>query len=151
MPLMPVSVVEAAAVPPELDYVEFTGQVDCTATTEATADTVVTGNPIVFDGSTVCLVEFYVETYTLSLVTIDGFLSLYDGASSIGRMFQGRTIVAAAGATAIYAVRRLTPAAGSHTYSARGFVSSAGTFSVFGGAGGNGNRMPGFLRVSRAT
>jgi hypothetical protein len=135
---------------PELGYAEFTGQIDCTATVEASADTVVTSPAVSVDGVTPIIVEFFCETFTASLTTFDGILCLFEDGASIGRIFQGRTIIALAGTASIFSSRRLTPANGVHTYSVRGLVSSAGTFSVFGGTGGSGNRVPGYIRVVRA-
>jgi hypothetical protein len=42
-----------------------------------------------------------------------------------------------------------TPAAGAHTYAVKAFVST-GTLTVGAGAGGSGNLVPGWLRVTKA-
>ena len=131
-------------------YVEFTSNVTSTATTEATATAIVTAGAVTFNGTDVVLVEFFAPTFGVSVTTIDGELALYDGASSIGIIWVGRDALPASGVDSIFVARRLTPSNASHTYSIRGFVSAAGTLTVSGGAGGSGNRMPGYIRIIRA-
>jgi len=133
----------------ELDYVEFTSNQACTATTEAGANTVVSANSVSFDGATTVLIEFFCATWSQSSTTQDGILALYDGSGSIGQIWQGNTPRANAGASGIYVVRRLTPSNASHTYSIRGYVSAASTFTLYGASGGSGARMPGFIRITQ--
>ena len=132
-------------------YVEFTSTVACTATTEATANTVVTAGAVTFNGTDIVLIEFYCFAWDLNSTTANARIVLYDGASSIGQMWQS-TLIAASGSTSagIYVARRLTPSNASHTYSIRGYVTVASTFDVGAGAGGNGNGMPGWIRITRA-
>lgn len=141
----------AYAYPPgyEFDYVEFTSGVNITATTEGTANTVVTGSAVAYDGSTAVLIEFE-TSYFQAVVADNGRLWLYDGASSIGQV----AVVTNPHATNVLRVpvrvsRRLTPSAATHTYSIRGSTGS-GTAVVNAGAGGNGNSMPGYIRIIRA-
>lgn len=138
----------------ELDYAQFTTTVSPTATTEAGADVVVTGNAVSYDGTTTVAIEFVAGTLRPAAV-LGAILRLWlfqDGAS-IGRLatFTGESTSGggSVGAyTACHAVRRLTPTAGSHTYSVRADVST-GTASIEAGAGGAGNNVPGFIRISR--
>jgi hypothetical protein len=132
----------------ELDYVEFTSNVSPTATTEATANTVVTGSSVAYDGSTVVIIEFFSP-----LVRADTgaaarqlLIWLYDGSSSIGQMGQFTTPSAQSDHKPCFVTRRLTPSNASHTYSIRASV-TAGTGLLSAGAGGNGAVMPGYIRI----
>lgn len=143
--------------PIELAYTQFTSVVSPTATSEATANTIVTAASVTLNGSETVLVEFYCPTYGISVTTIEANISLFQSfnagaAASIGKVWRGRTSTAAVAQDAIYIARRLaTPAAGAYVWSFRGWLSSAGTLDIVGGAGGAGNDMPGFIRVSLVT
>lgn len=135
-------------VPEELDYTEITSSASISATSEATANTVVTAGAIAFDGSTVVDIEFYSSTArpdasTGAILTV----YLYDGSSSIGTMALMRSQAANNGNQPMGLLRRrLTPSSASHTYSIRASVST-GTGTISAGAGGSGNNMPAFIRI----
>lgn len=135
----------------ELDYVEFTSAVNLTATTEATANTIVTGSAIAYDGATVVMIEFYAPTWQVQ-DTLDAVSTvyLYDGAASIGRIATALNPTGDSGGTGLiipcHGFRRLTPSAATHTYSVRG-ATSTGTSIMHAGAGGNGAQMPGYIRI----
>lgn len=140
------------AFPPgyEYDYAEYTGgNVSITATTEATANTIVTGNAVAYDGSTVVEIEFFAPlalpqaTSTSSLI-----FYLYDGSSSIGLWGQVTPPTNASMRVPVQLTRRLTPSNASHTYSVRATTGS-GTGIVAGGSGGTGNYMPLFIRITK--
>lgn len=131
----------------ELARVEFTSSVSVTATTEATADSVVSAGAVSFDGSTVVDIEFFspaarASAATGALLT----LVLYDGSSSIGQLSLSQSQAANNASRPVFTSYRLTPSNASHTYSVRGFVST-GTGSVSAGTGGSGNFMPGYIRI----
>jgi hypothetical protein len=132
-------------------YVEFTAAVNITATTEATANTVVTSAAVAYNGTDIVMVEFfapYVHPAVAAGATISFYL--YDGASSIGALGVLSTEAAAQISFGpMHLMRRITPSAATHTYSIRSKVST-GTGVVSAGAGGNGNDMPGFIRITRA-
>ena len=133
----------------ELDYVQFTSPVAPTATSEATADVVVTGSSVAYDGSTIVVVEFF-SPWARPQASAGADLSfwLYDGSSSIGRMGLTRCNVNGTNWwNPIHLSRRITPSNASHTYSIRASVST-GTASIQAGAGGSGAEMPGFIRIS---
>lgn len=136
----------------EYDYVEITSSVNVTATTEGTATTVITGSSVAYDGSTVVYVEFYAPFINPDSGAQDRaiIIVLYDGASSIGKLTVTQIVTASHQSYigGILGARRLTPSNASHTYSIRAFV-TAGTGIVNVGAGGNGNYMPGFIRVRK--
>jgi len=134
----------------EFDYIEKGSSVSPTATTEGTADVVLTANAVTFDGSTSIWVEFFAETVRPT-ATAAATISLYlylDGATT------GRWSLITNPATATFGVpvllrRRLTPASGSRQYSVRAAVSS-GTGFVSGNPGGSGSTQPMYLRITRA-
>lgn len=132
----------------EIGYTQFTSTVNCTATSEATANQIVSAGALTFDGN-VALIEFWCPWGEVDTI-VRGFFALYDGSSSIGIL--GRMIVNATGLAddetpGVTLRRELMPSAGSHTYSVRGYLSSAGTLIVGAGAGASGNPMPGFIRI----
>lgn len=132
-----------------LDYVEFTSSVSITATSEATANTVVTGSAFTFDGSTPVWIEaFFPSILTPASSAASSRVYLYDGSSSIGRLatFTNTTQTAAQRWGGIYLVRKLTPSNAAHTYSIRADVTT-GSGTVEAGAGGNAAVMPGFIRT----
>lgn len=132
----------------ELAYAEFTSPVSIAATTEPTANAIVTAPSITVDGATAINIEFmprrmqYPAVGGASLTIV-----LYEDGASIGQMSFGNI-----GNTSEFAhviSRRFTPISGTHTYSIRGFVSS-GTGTIHAGLGGSGNFLPGQLRITRA-
>lgn len=135
----------------ELAHTEFTSSVNCTATTEATANTIVTGAAVTADGVTPLMIEFWCEIVAASTTLAMRFW-LYDSlnggaATSIGSIGE-LDLTSTVGAPAPLR-RRLTPASGSHVFSVRGSVNT-GTGTATAGAGGNGLRAPGFIRIIRA-
>lgn len=145
----------AYAFPPghELDYVENTTLgLSVTATTEATAQVIVTSSSVTFDGSPVWIegyAPFWNPNPTAGPIIV---LVLWDNTAgaSIGKagVLGGQSTSNAYGI--LYARRRITPASGARVYSWRAYV-SGGTGSVTGGAGGVGNYMPGYMRIAKAT
>lgn len=134
----------------ELDYVEFTSNVSPTATTEGTANTVVTGSSVAYDGSTVVIIEFFSSNSRADTGAANRSMTiwLYEDGSSIGSIGTLNTPAAGNDNKPICCIRRLTPSNGSHTYSIRASV-SAGTGVIVGGAGGAGNAAPGFIRITK--
>lgn len=136
----------------ELSYVEFTSAVSVTATTEATANTVVTAAALTFDGATPALVEFFSPDVAPDNAAAGRriIFALYDGSSSIGFLGTGpySQVVGNPADVPVRVARRLTPAAATKTYSVRAFV-SAGTATVSAGAGGAGVALPGYIRITK--
>lgn len=131
----------------EMVYNEFT-DATITATTEATANTVATADSLDTDGKPI-LIEFCTPRMDRGTNVIT--LYLYDAANgaaaaSIGILAESTLAGASPGGTW---KRRLAPTVGRHVYSVRASV-DAGTGAVFGGTGGTGQRVPGFIRISRA-
>lgn len=123
---------QAGPYPPstQLDYAEpAAGTLTITATTAATANTWIVGNPITLDGSTRIMVECFIA---LATSNHDAVAELYlDGADvsricQIGVDFGGATFVS----HSLYGVAQVTPAAGTHTLEVRAWkdAGSTGTF-----------------------
>jgi len=130
----------------ELAYAEITASVAVTATSEAGAQTVVTAPAITVDGATSILIEFS----AMQLAPPSGqqlYLFLFDGSTSLGILTIAVPGSVAAGWPGRVA-RRLTPSAGTHTYSIRAST-SGGTANVIAGAGGVGVFVPAFVRISQ--
>ncbi len=133
----------------EFDYVQYTSDVAISANTEATANTIVTSNAVSYDGSTIVLIQFFAgAAYGPATATVDITFALYDGSSSIGLFGNLRSQSTSRGLGPIKLERRLTPSNASHTYSVRAYVGSGGGASQ-GGAGGSGNLVPGFIRITK--
>lgn len=135
----------ASAQGTELTYNEFTSPVSITATTEGTANTVVTATAHTYDGATVALIEFFAPAVLIGTNRID--FALYLDGASIGLLSDSVNTSNPPWSHARLA-RRVTPASGSRTYSVRAFV-NGGTGSVRAGAGGSGAVVPGFIRVTQ--
>ena len=127
----------------ELDRVQITANATTTATTEGTATTVVTGNSITYDGASV-EIEFYAPSYYHSTGSNIHFV-LLRGSTVLG--ISTSNTDANGGDFTMRA--RDTPTAGAHVYAVKAYVSS-GTGTIVAGAGGSGNYLPAFLRVTRA-
>lgn len=140
------------AYPPGYQYTydEDTAGASITHTTEATADAFVTASAHTYDGATAIKVAIQAPIVKLPSPTGGQLvICLYDGASSIGKMWFGQNDITG-GQTIVgaYMERHLTPSNGSHTYSGRAYVTSTtGTPAIQAGAGGNGNIMPIFIRA----
>lgn len=134
----------------EYAHKEFTGYVTISATTEATATTIVTAPAVTFDGATAVLIEFYAMDF-LSNAHASGnavFLALYEDGASIGQIGVLSISANANLQVPVRVARKKTPSAGSHTYSIRGYRTNADGIAVA-GSGGSGDEMPGFIRITR--
>ena len=132
----------------ELSYVEFTAAVTVSATTEATANTVVTAAAVTLDGATTIEVDFFVPQISSGTDGGECHIVLFDG-TAIGELADWQRGASGGSMyTAIMAKRRLTPSAGSHTYSIRAWRATANC-TLTAGAGGAGVKVPGFIRVRR--
>ena len=131
----------------EVAYAELTSPVSITASTEATAQTVVSAGAITFEAVPHLII---IQAYGNPPAVAGGNLvfNLYDGSTESGRL---GTITAPTAATVrshFRWERRITPTAASHTYSWRAWVST-GTGTVSAGAGGAGQDPAGYIRIVR--
>ena len=141
------STAAAWAYPPgyALSYVEAATSGTISATTSGTANTLITAGAITFDGSTVIQVEYYGPFHSCAAAA-----TLVIGAFLDGTLVSilGQWQPAAAFATpAFLRSNRLTPSAGSHTYSIRAWRATANWSWDF-TAGSS--MTPGYVRVSIA-
>lgn len=131
----------------ELAYAEIVGNLTGTQTTDATAGTVLTLPTITLDGATPIVIDVaipLIQHSALSYVIV----SLWDGAAQVGRI--GSIYAPSAGnGESFYERLRLTPAAGTHSYTIRVHGGSAGTWTVVAGGGGAGNYLVASARISR--
>lgn len=136
-----------AAKPPgyRLDYAQITSGPTISGTTEGAANAVITGNAVTYDGTQV-LVEVFIPG------SVEGTGSL------IGVILRDSTVLgqfrinesSANQRGAVVALVYDTPSAASHTYKVQAFTSGGGSGQVLAGAGGSGNTLPAFLKVTKA-
>jgi hypothetical protein len=136
--------VEARQAGKELAYVEPTpGAISIPIVAQASAVTIVAAPSVTYEAKPI-LIEFFSVYVYAGGAGAQTILNLWDGAADLGFIAQ---VLGVGGATnfTISCCRRLTPTAGAHTYSIRGWASGiAGSVS-----GGSGGRLPGFIRISR--
>ena len=126
----------------ELGYAENPAATIAAGVSEAAAAVVVTLAAITFDGSPVRL-DFGAAEVAATGAGFVCWLYLFDGGTSLGILGVVRNTN-----IAVSLSRRMTPAAGAHTYSVRA-SQSGGACSILGGAGGLGVRFPAWMRASR--
>lgn len=130
---------------PLLDYAQITANVNVTHT-EASADTILTGNPLTFDGATLVKVEFYAQVVEIPAGYYDFNLGLWDN-GTLTRLLVGRFHNANVNSpedVEAYGCCYLTPSAGSHTYAIRAYRSSGSppTASIVAAGDGVGDNFP---------
>jgi hypothetical protein len=134
----------------EFDYAPFTTPVSISATTEAGANTIVSGNAVTYDGSTTILITCSSPQANPDDTQASPYMifSLWDSSTNLGRLGQLEEKGSVNGRFPLFFQCRLTPSAGSHTYIWKAW-NVAGTGSVDGGAGGASTSMPGFIRITK--
>ncbi len=132
----------------ELDYVQITSGVNITATTDATANSVIDGNAVSFDGSTRIKIEFWTLSATAA-ASGELVVVLYDGSTDLGRLAELQSAGSSAHDTALYGVRFLTPSNASHTFHIKAWTTT-GTSIINAGAGGAGVNFPAWYRITVA-
>jgi len=153
--LIPTTLVTSSLTGQQLAYAEVTGNVAITATTEATADVVVTAPSVSLDGGTQIIIEFYctrVEspgggtgrgTFAVLYQSVDG-----GAATALGFFGENFTTGGESQVLTMFCRRVLTPAAGAYVFSIRGFVTT-GTGDFVGGTGVSAARQPLYIRITR--
>lgn len=135
--------------PSLVSYTQITANVTVNGGTEALADTVITAPALAADGISSFWIEFWCPDVALAASCAVN-LWLYDGAASVGQVYQqynGANGLATGEPTQVRF--RVTPSAGSHTYSIRA-SQQFGVCTINAGAGGAGVFMPASLAISRA-
>lgn len=137
----------------ELDFKAVTADVTgITATSEATATAVIAGDSVNFDGSRVKLEFFAPEIANVAGSGTNRLVLVFLRDATV----VGQAVILETGSTfmnggAANAVCFDTPAAGAHTYSVKAFsVATSPNYTVKAGAGGSGNLVPAYLRVTKA-
>jgi hypothetical protein len=137
----------------ELDYKQATADITgITATTEAAATAVISGNSVSFDGSRVKLEFFAPEVAYVAGTGTNKLTVVFLRDTTV----IGQAVILETGSTfmngmAASAACFDTPAAGSHTYAVKAFSAATGpNYTIKAGAGGSGALVPAFLRVTKA-
>lgn len=139
------------AVGQTISYVEFTTDVTISATTEATANTIVTAAAFTPNGVDAYWIEFFAPGVSLGTSTgAQILIDLYDNGSAISAgasvLAQFVNPAAAAFINSCDTKRRIVPTNAAHTYSIRGHrVTANGTVNGTGGA----TTQPGFIRITK--
>jgi len=133
----------------ELGYAESNSNTTITSTTAGSGDTVISALTVVCDGSPIVVEFFAPQVRPQPSANCEMNISLYeDGVEETrqwGRFYNGAGNFDNKPAQL---TRRLTPSAGSHTYSVKAYVNS-GSGSVGGGSSGGTGSAPCYLRVSK--
>jgi hypothetical protein len=140
----------AGAASSQLAYVEFTSSVTISATTEGTAQDVVSSGAVTY-AAVATIIEFscpVIEPVTFA--TPPGiFFILQDGATVLGRLAFFGPGAAVQSDDSPRLSRQLTPSAGSHTYKVTAYRLNQ-NWTVAAGSGGTGAYVPGYIRVYTA-
>lgn len=139
----------------EIGYTQITANANVTDTAEATATALISPGALTFDGAPV-ICEFFspfVETPNAVSVTDFVVISLFEGATQIGRLaiVQLVNLTTGQGLQAPVCGRlRFTPTAGAHTYKVTAFCNVAtGTPFIGAGAGGTGAAVAAYVRFTK--
>jgi hypothetical protein len=131
-----------------LDYAQITASVNVTATSEATANTLVDGNSITYDGTRV-RVEFWCPEF-VQASGADTYVVLLRDSTVLGRaQIENIGAVPQAGFPLVV-VFYDTPSAAAHTYHVKGYLNGAATATARAGAGGATTALPAFLEVTKS-
>lgn len=136
----------------EVAYAEITAAVTISATTSATANTIVTAPAFIADGVSAYIIEFFCASIAL---TANGAgnanqLVLYEDGVELGNIGEISTNSANSFNLLARVNRRRVPASGSRTYSIRGFRSNANN-TISAGSGAAGTYQPAYIRITKAT
>ena len=133
----------------EVEYEQFTADVTVTATTEGTANSVVSASTLTYE-AVPHMITFFCPGARPDNGAAGRVLHviLYDSTTALGELAGPTTPAAANDNHPIHAQFRITPTAASHTYNVKAWT-SAGTALIQAGAGGTGTKVPGFIRVER--
>ena len=134
----------------ELDYAQITAPVTgVTASTEATAVPLVSGNSVTYDGSKVRIEIFSPQVDNAGGATGPCIAVILRDSTVLGHVDLSNGL-GTVGALAAQGVVFDTPSAGSHTYAWKAYGGGTATYSIKAGAGGTGNLVPAYLRVTKA-
>ena len=142
---------ETFAYPPayEFDYVQKTSNTTISASSEGTANTIVTGASVIYDGATTVMVKFFTPQIQLPSTTGATLLiGIWDNGTVLGYLTAPTAINAS---NDVYGgfegEARFTPTNAAHQYSIRAYITAGASGLISGGAGGAGTFFPCFMRV----
>lgn len=130
---------------PELGYSEITAAVVVSATSEPASNTIISLPAINFSAIPIELEFFSPEGNCAAVAGAILWVYLFDGPTSLGII---DTVRGNGTSAPLYARRRITPTAGSHTYLVKASI-TGGNGSVQAGPGTVGVRTPAFLRAAK--
>lgn len=127
-----------------LDYQQITGNVSVTATAFGSANAVINGTSIAYDGVTPILFEFYAPK--MEGVAGNALLvGLFDGSTHVATLCESDQERRTTG----WGAHRFTPTAANHTYQVKAWMTTTGTGTVYAGTGGgSGAYAPAYLRIT---
>lgn len=139
----------------QISYKETSSGTTVTASVESSPTTILTMDPVYFDGRTTVLLGFQSQALTVTgggTVNRAFVLNFWDGTTDLGRVAQIADPTGTGTAVCPANVdRRIQPAQGYHTYSTRGWINgNTGSGSILAGVGGAGTQSPAFMRLIRA-
>lgn len=135
-----------------VDYAQITSSVTVTASTEGTAQTIVSGGGFTADGTSHYLIEFWSGSVRPDVNSGNSiFITLNEGATVIGTLTQMRQPATGFGFNLPCPLAvRLVPTAAAHTYTVAAYVTAGTSGAVGAGAGGSGQKLlPAYLMVTR--
>ena len=133
-----------------IDYVEITSNVSVTATTEGTANTVITGTSQAYAAEKMW-VEFWCPEASPGGSNQNVTMVLLEGSTVSGQWQAARSPSAASYENnAVFMRRLITPSAATFSWVVKAFINS-GTGTIYAGAGGSGAFLPAYLAVTRAS
>lgn len=136
----------------QLDYAQITSSptLGGGATSEGAAQTIITGNSIMYDGSKV-KIEAFAPFISATEPAILVFVLLRDSAilGHIATEYAGST-VGGYSEGPMMATFYDTPSAGAHTYILKAYSNIPANCSIGAGIGGSGNNVPAFLKATKA-
>lgn len=124
----------------EVDYAQITtATTNVTATSAATANTIITGTSLTFE-ATPLLIEVALSSADKGTNNIA--IHVWEDSTDLGQV----AFISATGRVPVYRKLRRTPSAAAHQYSVRAWV-DAGTGHVYAGGGGAGTDTPAYMRI----
>lgn len=130
------------------DYAQVTAPVSITATSEGTAQVIVTGASLAWDGVTAYLFQFFSPEWQDTVATASFNVVLFDGTAVVAYLRAGRAAQSNVPVGEMNGWYGFVPPVGTRAYSVRGWVSGISTVTVGAGAGAGSNDAPAFLRVT---
>jgi hypothetical protein len=129
-------------------YQEIVSSVAISATTEATANTILTLPAVVMDGQTRVWIEFFTPFADNGAAGSVIYLVLYEDGNSIGLM-GGVYDTVSESSISLLLKRNKIPSAGQHVYSIRGYKNAGAGQQIGAGPGGSGQQMPAYGMIYR--